>query len=136
MDHRVKPGGDEEGADEEKGDEGSAVGNGLRFLQKPYWLGPSWQDCGAVGESRCQVGTSHFEQAASERPSASDETMARKGRTRSSTRRWPLPRNFVRILSTPYAPYYSEMARDCDLLAAPARSGAPRRRLSIILCFD
>jgi hypothetical protein len=90
----------------------------IAFFAKPYWLGPSWQDCGAVGESWRQVGTSHFEQAASVSPSASDETIARKGRTRSRTRRSALPRTVVRILSTPYAPYYSAMPHDCDLLAA------------------
>jgi hypothetical protein len=107
-----------------------------RGFAKAYCVGPSWQDCGAVGESWRQVGTSHFEQAASESPSASDETMVRKGRMKSRTRRSPLPRTFVRILSTPYTPYYSAMAHDCDLLAAPARGGAPRRRLSAILWFD
>ena len=79
-----------------------------------YPVGPSWQDCGAVGESWRQVGTSHFEQAASESPSASEETIA----IRSRTPRSALPRTFVRILSTPYAPYYSAMAHNCDLLAA------------------
>jgi hypothetical protein len=104
----------------------------VRFSEA-YCVGPSWQDCGAVGESRCQVGTSHFEQAASERPSASDETMARKGRTSSRTRRSPLPGNFVRILNTPHAPYYSALARDCDLLAAPG--GGERLAAGFLLSY-
>jgi hypothetical protein len=82
-----------------RGAEGAA-GNDRSFGDC-YCVGPSWQDCGAVGESWRQVGISHFEQAASDSPSASDETIAMRGRTRRS----PLPPDFVRILSTPYAPY-------------------------------
>ena len=52
-------------------------------LAQAYCAGPSWQDCGAVGVSWRQVGTSHFEQAASENPSTSDKAVtmrSRKGR--------------------------------------------------------
>ena len=52
-------------------------GSTIMFLRLPrsgarqsYCAGPSWQDCGAGGESCRHVGTSHFEQAASARPQA------------------------------------------------------------------
>jgi len=41
-----------------------------------------WQDCGAVGRLGRQLGTSHLEQAASDSPDASDETITMKRRTR------------------------------------------------------
>ena len=93
---------------------------GGRMIQANYPVGPSWQDCGAVGESRCQVGTSHLEQAASESPSKSEATI---GTTRR-TRRPPLELTMVRIRKHPdHAPQYKAMPQDCDDLEAPEWRG-------------
>jgi hypothetical protein len=97
MDHRVEPGGDEE---RKCGENGSAPEDEERS-SRPYCVGPSWQDCGAVGESRCQVGTSHFEQAASESPSRSEATIGRQRGMSSRLRRLPSALTLVCIRKTP-----------------------------------
>ncbi len=98
-----------------------------RTMRINYPVGPSWQDCGPAGESWRQVGTSHFEQAASESPTRSEATIGTQRVMRSRTRRPPLARTLVRIRKIPrthaHAPHYSAMPQDCDLLAAPEWEG-------------
>ena len=104
--------------------EGKCAGSDERSCG-PYCAGPSWQDCGATGESRCQVGTSHFEQAASESPSRSKATIGKHRGMSSRTRRLPSARTLVCIRKpTPHhTPHYSAMPQDCDHLAAPTEWG-------------
>ena len=81
--------------------------------------GPSWQDCGPVGEFERQVGTSHFEQAASDRPRKSEEIIVTKSRTRRSRSRRTTVRIPTRLTSPNHlCPRHIIMARDCDRLAA------------------
>jgi len=111
----------------------------------PYCVGPSWQDCGATGESRCQVGTSHFEQAASESPSRSKATIGKHRGMSSRPRRLPSARTLVCIRKpTPnHTPHNSAMPQDYDHLAAPRAEahgrnggGAPRCGFSAISHAD
>jgi len=102
--------------------EGKCAGNDERSCG-PYCAGPSWQDCGATGESRCQVGTSHFEQAASESPSRSKATIGKHRGMSSRTRRLPSARNLVCIRKpTPHhSPHDGLCHKTATILRRPER---------------
>jgi len=72
-----------------------------KAFAQAYCVGPSWQDCGAVGELGRQVGTSHFEQAVSESPSRSDAMIANGRVMRTRARRPPSAPKPVCILKNP-----------------------------------